>query len=275
MANWLISVKYEEFDLESAYEELPVIYWSKHAENQNAGFQLGDQVYIYVTQPISKVMYQFKVIDQSDNNYPIEQSKYWKEKEGLNSYTGDFSVFQKICKIDKPTLSRNYFIQSGLLPKTDTLQARRTDRDKTPNNHIKLLLDHIAEQFKIDIIEYDYPDEAGVDSQTFPEGAKQAVLVNKYERNPEARAKCLEIHGTRCKVCDMSFAETYGFFANDFIHVHHIVQLGDIKEEYEVDPETDLIPVCPNCHAMLHKTENGLPMTIDRLKLLYDISKRN
>ena len=100
MANWLISVKYEEFDLESAYEELPVIYWSNHAENQNAGFQLGDHVYIYVTQPVSKVMYQFKVLDQSGNNYPIEQRKYWKMKEEIDSYTGNFSVFQKVSKLD-------------------------------------------------------------------------------------------------------------------------------------------------------------------------------
>ena len=275
MANWLISVKYEEFDLESAYEELPVIYWSNHAENKNAGFQLGDHVYIYVTQPVSKVMYQFKVIDQSGNNYPIEQRKYWKMKEEIDSYTGNFSVFQKVCKLDKMSLTRDYFIQSGLLPKTDTLQARRTDRNKALNHPIKLLLDFIADQFQTDRIEYDYPDEAGLENETFPEGAKQTVLVNKYERNPEARAKCIEIYGTRCCVCGLSFEHMYGSFAKDFIHVHHLKSLHTIGEKYEVDPKEDLRPVCPNCHAMLHKTENGLPMTIERLKLLYSVSLRN
>ena len=91
MANWLVTVNYDEFDLEKAYEKLPVIYWSKRGENDDAGFQVGDIVYIYVTQPISKVMYQFKVIDQSDNYYPIEQREYWKKKEEIDSYISDMN----------------------------------------------------------------------------------------------------------------------------------------------------------------------------------------
>lgn len=128
-------------------------------------------------------------------------------------------------------------------------------------------------EFNNETIATDYPDEADLENKSFPEGAKQTVQVNRYERNPEARAKCLEIHGIRCEICKMSFAETYGTFAKDFIHVHHITPLHKISENYEVNPETDLIPVCPNCHAMLHRQENGIPMTVERLKLLYEVSK--
>lgn len=71
----------------------------------------------------------------------------------------------------------------------------------------------------------------------------------------------------------MSFEFVYGFFAKDFIHVHHIKPLHEISESYEVNPETDLIPVCPNCHAMLHKKDdNDLPMTVDQLKKLFSAS---
>lgn len=73
----------------------------------------------------------------------------------------------------------------------------------------------------------------------------------------------------------MSFDETYGMFAKDFIHVHHIKPLSEINEEYEVDPINDLIPVCPNCHAMLHRQQNGIPMTVERLKLLYEVSRNS
>jgi 5-methylcytosine-specific restriction protein A len=38
-----------------------------------------------------------------------------------------------------------------------------------------------------------------------------------------------------------------------YIHVHHIVPLSAIKESYVVDPVTDLVPVCPNCHAIIHR----------------------
>lgn len=85
-----------------------------------------------------------------------------------------------------------------------------------------------------------------------PEGARKTVTVNRYERNREARAKCLAAHGYACKVCGIDFAHDYGGIADGYIHVHHIVPIASIGKRYELDPLTDLVPVCPNCHAMLH-----------------------
>ncbi|EHY9858309.1 HNH endonuclease, partial [Vibrio parahaemolyticus] len=61
-----------------------------------------------------------------------------------------------------------------------------------------------------------------------------------------------------------SFSEVYGEIGKNFIHVHHIKPLAGISEEYAVEPTKDLVPVCPNCHAMLH-TQNP-PLSIDELK---------
>ncbi|MEO6923014.1 MAG: HNH endonuclease, partial [Bryocella sp.] len=55
-----------------------------------------------------------------------------------------------------------------------------------------------------------------------------------------------------------SFAAVYGDLGSDFIHVHHVVPVSTRGGEYEVDPIADLIPVCPNCHAMLHRSEPPL-----------------
>ena len=66
----------------------------------------------------------------------------------------------------------------------------------------------------------------------------------------------------------MNFEEKYGIVGKDFIHVHHIVPLNTIGEEYLVDYEKDLIPVCPNCHAMLHRKVNGKELTVEELKEL-------
>ena len=199
-------------------------------------------------------------------------SAFWKNSKQFDSIEG-YAILEKLQKLDKDTLTYDYFLNQKLIPNVP-IQGRRTDRDKAPNDPIRIFLEHIFNMFGNETLETDYPDEADTQSKTFPEGAKQTVLVNKYERNSEARAKCLEIHGTRCKVCDMSFTETYGFFAKDFIHVHHLTPIHKMTKTYEVNPETDLIPVCPNCHAMLHKTEKGIPMTVDRLKMLYEISNR-
>jgi 5-methylcytosine-specific restriction enzyme A len=51
----------------------------------------------------------------------------------------------------------------------------------------------------------------------------------------------------------MDFEKVYGEIGKGFIHVHHIVELSNIKSEYKVQPIEDLRPVCPNCHAMLHR----------------------
>ena len=272
MANWLVTVDFDDFELDKAFEALPVIYWKNSTTNKDKGLQLNDIVHVYVTQPISKVMYQFKVIGHADKSeYPLAQKAFWKDKTQLDSIKG-YAIFEKLKKINKATLSFDYFLQKKLVSDAP-IQGRRTDRDKAPNDPIRIFLDHIVNEFGNDALETNYPDEANVESKTFPEGAKQTVQVNRYERNPEARAKCIEFHKARCKVCDMSFAETYGSFAKDFIHVHHKKPLYEISEQYEVDPKNDLIPVCPNCHAMLHKQENGIPMTVERLKLLYEVSK--
>lgn len=86
-----------------------------------------------------------------------------------------------------------------------------------------------------------------------PEGKAITVMVNAYERNREARQKCIDHYGLNCKVCDFNFEEVFGALGKDFIHVHHVVNLASIGREYMVDPIKDLVPVCPNCHAMLHK----------------------
>ena len=84
------------------------------------------------------------------------------------------------------------------------------------------------------------------------EGASSRVLVNAYERNPEARRRCLEIHGSACCICGFDFGEIYGEVAGGYIHVHHLRPLSEIGAQYVVNPIDDLRPVCPNCHAVVH-----------------------
>jgi 5-methylcytosine-specific restriction protein A len=97
------------------------------------------------------------------------------------------------------------------------------------------------------------PDEL-VSDLPLVEGAQQTVTVNAYERNPEARRRCLAHYGHRCFVCDFSFEEVYGDYVRRYIHVHHIVPVSAIGESYVVDPIRDLRPLCPNCHAAIHRT---------------------
>lgn len=101
-------------------------------------------------------------------------------------------------------------------------------------------------------------------SEKYPEGARYTVTINGYERNAKARAACIAYHGYKCSVCDFTFSKMYGAWGNDFIHVHHIKPIGTIGRQYEIDPKNDLIPVCPNCHAMIHRTKT--PLTVAELR---------
>lgn len=84
------------------------------------------------------------------------------------------------------------------------------------------------------------------------EGAVQRVATTRYERDPKARTLCLNHHGARCTVCGFDFESSYGPVGRGFIHVHHLTQLSHIRTEYRIDPISDLIPVCPNCHSVIH-----------------------
>ncbi|MGA2233330.1 MAG: HNH endonuclease, partial [Tepidisphaeraceae bacterium] len=78
---------------------------------------------------------------------------------------------------------------------------------------------------------------------------------------------CKAHYGTKCTVCKFDFRKRYGEIGSGFIHVHHLRQHSTIRRRHNVDPIRDLRPVCPNCHAMLHRNGPKKPMlTIEQLR---------
>ena len=104
------------------------------------------------------------------------------------------------------------------------------------------------------------------DGSSYSEGRRIRVLVNRFERDLRARKKCIDHYGLRCLVCNMSFRERYGDTMRSFIHVHHLVPLSDIDASYQADPVADLRPVCPNCHAAIHR--EWPPLSIEQARAL-------
>jgi len=106
------------------------------------------------------------------------------------------------------------------------------------------------------------PEEI-TEAAQYKEGVAQQVLVNRYERNPKARQACLDHYGPVCVICRFEGEDAYGEIGAGVIHVHHVVPLSAVGEGYKCDPITDLRPVCPNCHAVLHRSDP--PWSIDGL----------
>ena len=109
-----------------------------------------------------------------------------------------------------------------------------------------------------------FADELPPD-RTYPDGTTKTVTVNARERSGPARDACLAEYGPTCGVCSLNFHDAYGPDFAGLIHVHHLhpVALG----QRETNPKIDLVPVCPNCHAMLHFGRPwDSPRGVDELK---------
>ncbi len=116
-----------------------------------------------------------------------------------------------------------------------------------------------------------YPDEIELNQSNLKEGAIKKNVVDAYERNSQARKICLLKYGYNCSVCGYNFKDVYGGIGENFIHVHHLRPISEINQEYEINPVDDLRPVCPNCHAMIHKRKN--PYSIEELKEIIKLNR--
>ena len=87
-----------------------------------------------------------------------------------------------------------------------------------------------------------------------------SVTVNAYERDPISPKAMHRLLWLRLSGMQIQLLK---FLWGPWIQIHpgaHIVPLAEIKQEYEVDPVKDLIPVCANCHAMIHRRRPALAL---------------
>lgn len=110
------------------------------------------------------------------------------------------------------------------------------------------------------------------EKRLYIEGKVAEVFVNRYERNRKARTACIRHYGVTCQGCNFDFGKHYGTIAEGFIQVHHLVPLAEIGKTYQLDPKKDLIPLCANCHSVVHMASPTL--TIAELRTLIRKNKK-
>jgi 5-methylcytosine-specific restriction protein A len=96
------------------------------------------------------------------------------------------------------------------------------------------------------------------------EGKATRQEVTRYERSPVNRAAAISLHGAICKACGFDFAKVYGAIGDGFIEVHHITPVSDLGGPVLIDPLVDLVPLCSNCHRMVHRQDP--PISVDELR---------
>lgn len=247
--NWIISANSKIYDHKSSFLNHGYIDW-----HQVFNFSVGDIVYIYSSKPDSRITFKTRVdkinmkFDEirDDRDYWIDNTKYQTSKNGV------FCKLTLLECIQNENLTLKYLLANGL--------------KSAPQGAVRL---------KGSLLEYieDNLDSMNIDEKLdlvsiHLEGSMQQILTNRYERNKEAREKCIKHYGLSCQVCSFNFAQTYGKIGSEFIHVHHVIPISKIKKNYVVNPIKDLIPVCPNCHAMLHRKINNKYLAVMELKQL-------
>jgi 5-methylcytosine-specific restriction protein A len=100
----------------------------------------------------------------------------------------------------------------------------------------------------------------------YPEGALATVKTNRYERDRRNRAAAISIHGASCHACGVEMGKRYGPIVRGYIEVHHITPVSQLGAGYVIDPARDLIPLCPNCHAIVHR--RSPPFSVDEMRAM-------
>lgn len=258
MQKWMISANGNMYNHASAFQKWGFIDW-----RQKVNYEEGDIVYIYCTRPYKRVMYKTVVEKESMSvDEIVDDKKYWFQiEEYEKALDGKYARLRLIEQVDSDKLVLEKLKLHGL-------KSAPQGPIKVCDSLGKYIETYIHSASSSGIFpEEDFPENSY-------EGAMKQILVNKYERSSIARQKCIEYYGYKCNICGMDFEENYGDIGKGFIHVHHLVPLNKIGKEYVVDYKKDLIPVCPNCHAMLHRTLNGKEVSVEDLKRIISLKNK-
>ena len=93
--------------------------------------------------------------------------------------------------------------------------------------------------------------------ESFKEGKDKLRLHLTKERNRSLirRAKRKwgqeQKEGICCSICSFSFLEVYGRIGEGFIEAHHTESISSLALDTVVHI-ADLVPICSNCHSMIH-----------------------
>lgn len=105
------------------------------------------------------------------------------------------------------------------------------------------------------------PDPVG-----YAEGGANSQQSTRYERDRRNRAAAIAIWGCKCQACGLDFGDRYGDAAKGFIEVHHTTPVSELEAGTIINPARDLVPLCPNCHAVAHRRDP--PFSIDEVRTM-------
>lgn len=107
--------------------------------------------------------------------------------------------------------------------------------------------------YRADLI---YPEHVRKDAQEYllHEDKFLYGIKARFETNQAVRLEVLKLHGTRCAICGFDYETSYGSLGRGYIKIHEIA--SPEKKEEDLNFLHDFIPICENCHGILHRDKN-------------------
>lgn len=166
---------------------------------------------------------------------------------------------------------------TSLLKETFPHHYQQYSTNQTPDTQVILRLKRLSgfDSYEVsftgeipaEAVEQDIESEELEEKGPQKEGGVREYYGKRYERSAVNRQQAIKFHGLSCNACGFNFEKVYGARGADYIEVHHVKPIHTYEQEQHVDPKTDLITLCSNCHRMTHRDRCNV-LSMDALKEL-------
>ena len=225
-----------------------------------------------ILEVIEEVREQFTLAHRSVSHMRVRAVASVASRRGITEQTVRDTFRRQLSPDIEGTAAFDKLLEDWLVHDSDELKKilLRDASDRKDKDDIELINNAFYKASEGDILlaqEYGYdPNE-----ETFKEGKLQLRLHLVNERNRRlvihAKEKWNREQNGRvvCSVCSFSFPETYGQVGVGFVEAHHIQPISSLTP-YTIVSLDDIVPVCSNCHSMLHRHRPWL--TVEQLRTI-------
>lgn len=227
----------------------------------NIKYSKAQYIQALTSKPLTEIQKKMLIVNYNSSNHTITASEMarlfkWENYSAANLHYG---------KLGSEIAARLGFSLKGTIPLHSIVEFEKP-LDEWHWILNKELASAMEELGWVSQESSSYIPEEIPNKNKYWEGARRIICLNAYERDRKARDACIKHFGTHCRGCGLLLESIYGKVAKGIIHIHHKTPLHKVNEEYTVDPIQDLIPLCPNCHTIVHLSNP--PYTIEELREL-------
>jgi len=210
------------------------------------GVERGDRIYVVATRRGELLLLGRLTVDLVVGQREADQHFQEHVYEAPDHLIGSGSALS-LERVVPEGMARELQRESGRRLKIDprrySVDANSVRTTGRLTQHSAVLLDSLLE----DTV------EVNADQMGFLEGGRQMRRHQAIERSRAVRETALALHGSDCTVCGFSFEAAYGPLGEGFAEVHHLAELARLKKSTLVNPATDVVVLCANCHRMIHR----------------------